>query len=236
MHTIETLREALSDIQSTTPNVQARTFPSSFSPHNATPAFPRSLAWHWRSAADAIRRMSAKGVMMRLPLFLQLEAPLANAAHEAGAFIFVNDADNMPLGAAAIMQAEIGCIVTTGHDGDAFAAYLIKKDIPAPGWHLVRHFEEDNWNVPQSVAETGSRVTQEVHLFPGLPIFVQCEDLAAERRPRFHVADDLSFEGVGDGISINSSETEPFSFSGLVVPHARNDGMCPCGKQVFTRT
>lgn len=172
---------------------------------------------------------------MRLALFLQLEAPLARAAHSAGAFIFVNDAGNMPLGAAALTEAEIGCIVTTGGDGGAFGEYLTARNLAAPGWLLVRHMEEDSWDAPHSIAKSEVPITQEVHLFPGLPAFVQCELLATDRRPRFHAAEDVTVGQTDGSLTITCTDVGPFPFSDIVLPYVRDDGVCPCGKPVFAR-
>lgn len=230
--TVEILDTALGALQTAIPAMQVRVLPASYSPDMAL-AYPRSLSWSWRSARDALRGMKAEGVMMRLPLFFQLESPLAEAAHAAGAFIFVNDKDNMPLGAAALEQAGIGCIATTGADAAAFAAYMNERNVRAPGWFLIRSLDED-WTVPAEVVRTGAPVAQEVHLFPGLPLLVQCTALSKAGKPDFHIAEELQYEEIEHGVHVTGAKDDPLPLCNFPIA-LRTCGTCPCGKVVFRR-
>ena len=108
---------------------------------------------------------------MRLPLFWQLEVPLWYACRAVSAPIFLNDPENMPVGAAAIQRGGIDTIVTEQRDAEQFAAYLQAEHAALPQkWHIV-HRAKDAWRVPAELLH--HHVTHEVHLFPGFPILAQ---------------------------------------------------------------
>lgn len=147
-----------------------RFFPSSFDPDDAhMTGNPLPLDWRWRSAEDALTSWGSRGVMMRLPLFWQLEVPLFHACQSAGAFLFANDVGNMPLGAAAVDIADVDTVVTELDDAAAFASYLTIKRMSLPKyWFIVRKSSHAGAPLPPELTGNGISVHEEVHSSPGI--------------------------------------------------------------------
>jgi hypothetical protein len=170
--------------------------------------------------------------MMRLPLFWQLESPLRGACDSSGAFIFVNDLGNMPLGASALRQAGVDTVVTGREDAAAFSEYLNAQGLALPAFLLVEPVTEHVSALPPSLE--GAFVSRELHLFPGVPLFIQCAALSEEKGAHFHTADacTLTVETGGARVSRGTEALVPLRDYTLPFPaHLR--GTCSCGKEII---
>lgn len=230
------LLKILESIEPKIPGVPRQLVPTSFDP--ADPelrAFPRPLGWHWTSAERMLRAFGSHGIMMRLPLFWQLEPALFAAGQAAGAPIFVNDQDNMPVGAAAIKTASMDTVITDTQDAFRFSSYLSETGAQFPtAWIIVHPALLDVWEVPAPLREAGARVAQEVHLFPGVPFLEQCEFLAANKDPAFHTSEVYTVETEGDGTYLTSAGDDPLPLFRYELRRTLTEsGECACGKRVF---
>lgn len=228
--------ELLGAIQSRIPGMNSRVMPSSFNPDDpALCAFPYHHTAGWSSCERTLRDSGAHGVMMRLPLFWQVEPNLFSACQAAGAFIFINDADNMPLGAAAVRDARIDAIVTDAPDAHAFAQYLLeKKSGMAKTWIIVHTPHKDIRPISQILKEPHVRVAQEIHVFPGVPALEQCALLEKNKGSSFHVSDSYGYEKTTDGLALTSTDASPLPLFRYELPlPLHEEGQCGCGKTIF---
>lgn len=231
--------ELLKTIQSHVPGMNSRVMPSSFDPDDPTLcAFPYHKTAGWNSCERVLRDSGAHGVMMRLPLFWQVEPNLFAACRAAGAFIFINDVDNMPLGAAAVRDAHIDAIVTDADDAHAFSQYLLeKKSGMAKVWMIVHTPHKDMVPVPHALKDPRICVAQEVHAFPGVPVLEQCAFLQKNKGASFHVSERYVYEITDDGLALTSNDAAPLPFFRYQLPlPLREEGQCECGKAIFKAT
>jgi len=216
----------------------AQTTPGRFSPSSfsdddpALTIFPRAESWKWHSAEETLSKHMGRGLMLRLPLFWQVEIPLFLACKEKGLFIFVNDQSNMALGASAISRASIGVVVTDAKDANEFATFLMIKGHSFPDtWLIVQKAGE---MIPLAPALTGSASTlvQEVHVLPGVPILEQCVHIAGKEHV-FHVSDDYVW-GHGPRAHITSRADDPLPLIQYETDLATEEaGICSCGKKII---
>ncbi len=204
-----------------------RTLSSSFNPDNEElHAVPRPRTHAWPSIAEALRSAGCSGVMTRLPLFWQVEAPLFEAARDAQAFIFVNEADNMPLGMASLQQAHVDAVIATAEDANRFFSFLLtSKATRLPHVWIAIHPIESM----QAVTPRPGTVFQELHILPGLPAFTQCSHTASvPTRAHFHLAEQCAL--TEEGLLVKSEEF-PFVYPSTLP--VTKDGACACGKELF---
>lgn len=145
-----------------------RFLPSSFDPDDPDmKGIPVPLDWCWDSAEHTFKAWGSRGVMMRLPLFWQMEVPLFRACRSVGAFLFANDVGNMPLGAVATRIAEIDTVVTDFEDTCMFTSYLLECNAPLPKhWFIVRNQKNAHRQLPHALANVA--VYEETHSSPGI--------------------------------------------------------------------
>jgi hypothetical protein len=188
----------------------ARLVPSSFDQNDPSLSAERlPINWRWQTVEDTLRTLGAVGVMMRLPLFWQLEIPLFEACQRAGAFIFVADRANLPLSAEALEKAEIGCVVTDAQDALVFSAYLREKKREQPrGWFIIHAGISGLSDLSPLGDAPGA---QEVHRSPGKLLLYQCDALRTLQRPHFHISEEAG---------------------GPVPENAAQGGTCVCGRTV----
>lgn len=229
-------RAALEKMQDRIPEMACRVVPATFNPHEFVSAFPRPLEWRWESCEVLLAKFTPRVVMMRLPLFWQLESPLFAACKNAGASIFVNDQKNMPVGEAAIRLADVDTVVTNTDDAFTFSSYLSQKNTWPVSW-IILHSWNTEWKLPVPLLEGGNiRVGQEVHLFPGVPLLIQCAALADEKKPRFHLSPEFDFQTTGPSLHIASRSDALLPFSDVEIPLVlKSDGTCSCEQSVFSR-
>ncbi len=188
-----------------------RLTPSSFDPHDPKLRGLRRAS-RWKTAAEALTALSARGVALTLPLFWQLEAPCFEICREIGLSLFVTQADNIPLLAASLRGANIDTVISEPTDAATLATYLAEKDMPLPQFLLV-HRADSSWTLPHEL-EGAPRIAQEVHLTPGLPVFSQCATLIQARSSFFHT----------------TNEALP---AGFVLPPAQRGPECVCGQKTY---
>ncbi len=229
--------EFLSSVEKHIPEMECRVFPSSFDANDPNlRAIPRPVDWQWTSCERALRHANSKGVMMRLPTFWQIGLPLHAACRAVGIPIFVNEPENIPVGAMALKTGGIDTVVTENRDAAAFAEYLVAQKLPMPRLGILVHRIEDAWDVSRVVLDTWSLVAQEVHAFPGVPVLEQCAALSAEKASRFHLSDSYLWEITGDETLITGKSGDPIPLSRYRLPCSlKKSGECSCGKPVFER-
>ena len=147
-----------------------RLLPSSFDPEDASMhGIPVPLDWRWSSVEKALQEWGSRGVMMRLPLFWQLEVPLFHACRAADAFLFTNDVGNIPLGIEAVRIANIDTIVTTFDDAALFTAQLAERNVSlSKQWVIIRTPSSAKTPLPQILRSNDLRVFEEIHITPGI--------------------------------------------------------------------
>ena len=207
-----------------------RMVPTSFDPNDPTlRGFPISLDWKWTSCEQALRSQNSVGVMMRLPLFWQLEVPLYKACKSSGAFIFVSDRGNMTLAAEAIRIAHIDCVVTDIEDAVMFSNFLSKKSLMQPRSWIIVHPRTMPRTLPSHLSEAVG--AQEVHLFPSVPILEQCEILRSLRQPLFHIHSDFQWDA--ELHAITSRAKIPVTLDRYPLPFTITEvGPCECGRAI----
>jgi hypothetical protein len=195
--------------------------------------YPRMRSWRWDSARDTLCHFKASGVMMRLPLFWQVEPHLFEAAQASDAFVFVNDAANMPLGAAAIRSANIDLVVTHEADAAQFSAYLHAARVSLPAWLVIHSLSSTPPAVPPLMR--GSRVAREIHLFPGVPLFTQCAALADAQSSSFHAADGFECVVEDSAVLLSGTAHDIVPLERFRSPlHMKESGTCACGKLILS--
>lgn len=225
----------LAHIAERIPAFPCRVMPSSFDP--ADPdlrGIPWTLEPKWPSLEGAIRDFRCEGLVVRLPLFWQIEAPLHAACRGAGAYLFINEPENMPLGAAAAKLAETDLIVTTPADAAAFAAHLAERAVPVPrAWFLV-HPIHDLQNLPAALLTSAIVVAQEVHLFPGIPLLIQCEAQRRGKELAFHGSEEFALACEDGRLFASSVSPEhPLPFERHPVPGEFEERACACGQPAY---
>jgi len=218
------------------PDIRCGLVPTSFDPEDsALSGFPRSLSWRWNSCERALRIFSTTSVMARLPLFWQIESPLNAVCKSVGAILFMNEPENMPVGAAAIKSTEIHTVICEARNSFEFALYLSEKNIKPAAWFLIHQSDSLEWSVPLSI-DSSRFVAQEVHLFPGLPILEQCALLLDDRKAEFHLSDSYLWEIGKDKTYITSIGDDPLPLVRFEIPFSLiSKSQCPCGKVIVER-
>lgn len=193
--------------------------------------FPIAETWQWDSITQALLHMKPHGVMMRLPLFWQLEAPLWRACREVRAPIFLNDPENVPVGAAALLRGGIDTIVTETRDVPMFIESLHQEHAPQPKHWLLVHRPTDSWDNPTAL--NNCSVYQEVHLFPGFPFLYQCEALMESHGipTRYHLVENHHYDLEKHQLATVASDDIP-SLS-LAIPRVIHTSVCSCGKSTY---
>jgi hypothetical protein len=138
----------------------------------------------------------------------------------------------MPVGRAAILSAEIDTVVTDERGSFAFSSFLIDKTTPLPPHWLIVHEPSGAWEAPPALEGKYVRTAHEVHLFPGMPLLVQCPALADAKDMGFHCSPLYEWR-INDTEVFVSSDNGLFSFEHLQLPFAlRQEELCPCGLRV----
>ncbi len=231
---MDTLTE-IQAIQDTLKSIRCRIIPTSFeADDSALSGFPLHPLSRWDSCAQALSELNPHGVMMRLPLFWQLEVLLWYASRSVRAPVFLNDPENMPVGAAALQLGGMDTVVTEQRDASTFADFVKKENGELPEKWIIVHRAQDRWDMPASLS--GCKIAQEVHLFPGLPILSQCAVLMGERSdiPRFHITRGNRYE-YDSKVFETASKDEIPSFR-LNIPPITTSEVCSCGDSVYTQT
>lgn len=210
-----------------------RLVPTSFDPADPSlTALPRSGVWRWRSLEDALTPYRGGGVMMRLPLFWQLEMPLFDACETSGTFVFVNDRGNMPIGAAALSSASMSVVVTDAKDANDFANFLMLGGHPFPKLWFVIQVSGQLESLSPAITGSESAVVQEVHAVPGVPILYQCAASGGHEHV-FHPSEEFAWEE-GSSTLITGITDDPLPLvrfdTGLTT---EEKGLCECGKPLL---
>jgi hypothetical protein len=229
----------LSLIQNDVENIDMRIFPTSFDPNKTTFAFLRSVFWKWKSLADFLQNYKAIGVLIRLPLFWQIEPLAFEACKTSKSFLFINDETNMPVGRTAIQSAEMNTVVTTAKDAVEFLDYLEVYDAKRPkNLFIVHPFPDVNIELTQTITDTRLIVAQEIHFFPGIPLFSQCNHIVSMRHTHnFHLSDGYYVSRhQNDNVFVISGtkfDALPLLMYQLPSWTHQTGNFCNCGKELF---
>ncbi len=228
--------QKLQEIESDLPHMACRIFPSSFEPNDPSMrAFPYTLEAGWGSCEKALRHFGSRGVMARLPFFWQFESPLSTACRAAGAFLFLNDRGNIPLGIAAVKMAEVDTVITDAEDAHLFSRQMSETGIQAQNWVVIHPAGAAHFSIAQALKAEGVRLFQEVHLFPCVPLLEQCEHLSAEKKPLFHTVAEFCITKTERGLAVSSAAPHPFPLEKYELPETLAlQGTCVCGKEVIS--
>lgn len=210
-----------------------RIVPTSFNADDENlKGFPLPAQWRWKSCETALSELRPHGVMMRLPLFWQLETPLWYACRTVRAPIFLNDPENMPVGAAALTRGGIDMVVAEQRDAAQFANYLQDEGEKIPAKWLIVHRAKDAWLPPAALKDT--RVAQEVHMFPGFPILSQCGTLMTDVSgvPNFHRTNEGELSRAS-AIIMPALGDDVIESLNLQLPDIDDVGICKCGRHTY---
>jgi hypothetical protein len=227
------MTDELLAVQRELERLPCRILPTSFDADDAALAgFPVPAGRRWDGCERMFAHWHPHGVMMRLPLFWQVEVLVWYAARHAGAPVFLNDPENMPLGAAALREGGMDTVVAEARDAAMFAQYLDAEERIRPRYWAVVHRAQDAWDVPAALRH--EHLFQEVHALPGLPVLTQCVSLAAAGEPRFHEADGLAYDWRAR--TFRTPEAGPIPSFLLPLPPAAAGAACGCGKTIYQRS
>lgn len=195
--------------------------------------FPAPMDWTWASLLDLLRETASRGVLSRIPLFWQLESALHAVCAQQEAILYLNDAANMPLGAAALRGMHIDTVLTDAKDARTFSDFLSTSGVSVRTWVVIHPLTNLNDAVPTPVEITA----HEYHLFPGVPVLVQCARIAADKARRYHVAEGFVVERDGEASVISSLRAMPIPIEKYRLPALlRSVGACSCGKETFVKS
>ncbi len=209
-----------------------RLVPASFNPLDPSlTAFPRPLQSEWQSLRLYLKVLESRAVMMLLPLFWQMESATYRVCRDSGLLFFVADISNTPVNSLAIDSLTIDTIITTTQDCQAVLSYLSTKQRNIPrSWVFVHSVDAVPQHIPPEFS-TGTKVAQEVHVFPGVPILEQCGSLIERRAKTFHASDSYTWVFKSDRTLITSAGDDPLPFIRYRLPFvAIEQGVCVCGK------
>ncbi len=218
------------------PDLPCRIVPTSFDDSDAQlTALPRPLDWKWSSLHEALKLVEPKVAMTRLPLFWQMTSAIRGACKEAGSTLLPNEQENMHGGAAALLVANVNVVVTSSEDAGIFTSYLLEGASTLPEmWLIVHDASAPVWEIPASMQNLRAPIAQDVHLFPGLPLFVQCRHLMRAKKPHYHLAEGCSLDNLSpcivsiqdSAVTLPALETE---FS------VQQTGSCECGILLYEK-
>lgn len=191
--------------------------PSSFDADDAGLApVARPAEWKWRSLESFLRTGGSHGLISRLPAFWQAVFPMHDACRATGIPLFVNDPENIPVGAAALDHG-FDAVVCEAADIPAFAGYCTERNRTMPkAWFVIRR----PGKAPVAHLPASGLVWQEVHALPGVPALAQCEHLARERQRVFHMTSESD-----SGVALHADDS-PWT---LPPDALRACGTCACG-------
>lgn len=189
-------------------------------------------AWHWQSLTAALVETKTRALMSMLPPLWQAEPATFDAARAARVPLFVLDENNFAVAARAIDTAGIDALLARPSTVAAFLHDLAEHGDRAPSTLVVACSPDENAQSLSCPAST--RVFLELHIFPGMPLFVQCQNLSDGVDRRFHLADDFTIAQSGADflVSVKDHTLLPvYRFApGFSVERT---GSCACGKDVF---
>jgi hypothetical protein len=174
--------------------------------------------------------------MTRVPIFWQFGLSIHAACRSLGLPIFVNEPENIPVGAMSLKRGGIDTVVCENKDAPSLSSYIAEKSLPLPKlWILIHRIGKQGWDVAGSILSSPSGVGQEVHLFPGVVVLEQCETLSGGKSSHFHFSDSFSYE-IDEHTFVTSVGDDPLPLYRYTLPcHVRATGMCTCGKEIIER-
>ena len=113
---------------------------------------------------DALHKHKVRGVVMHLPLSLQLEPAVYAACRAVGAPIFINNPHNLPLAAAALRSGGMDTVVSEVADAASLSSYLYEKGSARPKlWFVVHRADAASRDIPAGLLGAGEVVVEDVH-------------------------------------------------------------------------
>jgi hypothetical protein len=214
------------------PSLDFHLSPAGFEGDTRGAFFPHSRETTWHSGQEILKASRSTVVINRLPPFWQMEIAVHRAVRDAGAVPFLNAPSNTAVGAAAVSALEADTVITSAKHSRAFSRALQAREQKVSTWVVIHEMSAAGPWESDSLIEGARIIANESHIFPGVPLFVQCIDLARELSLAFHVADGFSLANS----RVSSDARFPFPFFNLALPFsAMEKGACVCGKQLFVK-
>ena len=218
-------------LQSITPraaDIEARILPASFDASPTMPAFLRHFSWRWDTLAEHLKHVGTVGLLVRIPLLWQCEPLIHHACRESGSFFFLNDEANMPVGRIALRDGGMDTVLTTAADAVRFAEHLRAAQAALPTRWIVIHPITHPLGIPDGL--DAAWIAHEVHIFPGIPLFVQCSLQRGKTPASFHLAEGFSYTAEG----ICGTEHDVLPLVRYDPPSSyRESGQCACGSMNY---
>jgi len=228
----ETLLRLLQQAEHNFKNVRCGLVPTSFDPKDPLlTAFPRPLQWKWPTLRRYLTTLESASVIMLLPEFWQMQSCVYRECHSVGAMLFIADVANTPIAAAATESLTIDTAITNTQDCRELLDYLSEKEMVVPhSWIFVHDANKPIPHISEKLMEH-CRIVQEVHIFPCVPIFEQCDSLIQRHSNRFHTSEAYIWEFKADRTLITSAGEDPLPLLRFRLPFiAIETDACPCGK------
>ena len=217
-----TLNQLLIQCAPSLVTTDVRHLPNDFDPKNISATYPLSMTWRWTWLQRVLQTAPAPGVVVRLPLFFQLEPLVFHACRESKTFLFLNDKANMPVARAALSEEAFSTVLTTEDDVTGLITYLTQQGFSKPlHWITISPL------APLRKIDLGShRMMRSLHLVPGLPIFEECEDSP----DNFHLASPLTAESENGHWHISGYLDNPLPLWRFHLPFSPECCKCSCGR------
>jgi hypothetical protein len=215
-----------------------RVVPSSFiSTDPNLRALPLPMEWRWPSLAGALAALEVHTLILQQPGFWQVEPFAFDAARTSSIPVCNIEPQNYPLDRAAIRFAEADGILAEASEGAAIAEYLQANNVtPLRAWVLIHPADSAQWETPPTLVRVNAAVAHEVHLAPGVPLLVQCTNLAKGNTPRFHRSSIFTWSDDFAAPTITTDVSLPFALTDFALPFSLADeGTCACGEQIVSR-
>ena len=218
------------------PETEIRYLSSEFYPEKVDSLFLFPLHYKsiWRSLDNEFKLYKPDLAMIIVPFFWQTGPVFYKTARKNKIPVAVQMPKNLPV-ARQIMKEVSGrwSITTTSGIAGEFEKMLMEKGLgkDISFWHIVSSLEENKNFIPALVKP----IFTEKHLFPGVILAYQCENISHERRNVFHPSKDYFwiFEKGKARITSLNKDAFPFINYEIKFPVKIREESCGCGENVL---
>lgn len=227
----ERLRQASANI----PVGAFQLFPTTFGSDGLhTTVFPRDPSRRWAMLESALTDVD-RPVLAALPSLWQLGNVVHEACRRHTVAPFFVVPFNYAVAHAAIENLGIETVIISKEAIDGLARHMEARSGHVPAtWVCVGSLTNVRVPLPEFVTASAQAIYQEIHLFPGVPIFTQCEALAHQKGPSFHATSGLELQIADDATYITSRE-EYVPFVNLEIPvRLADESECTCSRKAYT--
>ena len=141
----------------------------------------------------------------------------------------------MPVGRVAIRDASLDTVLTTSQDAERFLAHILEAGSAVPQkWVIVHPLASAPPVLPKGFTPAlRLSMAHEVHLFPGIPLFIQCPHLSKSAHFQFHLANGFVFDPVTSCVSGTQDDILPLVNYRLPFHIEKRHDTCACGSPLF---